>query len=162
MAFCELEEPSMPIAVQSPVQKLAHAFWKSLGNAAQCLALQRCAHAHFDEFDNFDVADEQRTSALLPRMRFPIPSVTGPKPTQHFFPRFDHSEWFRFDTDTLARMQDDNVSFQNPWTHNDNMSASTFFHGCPFGAVLGMIRAGGFIPGPGKCRKNGIKVKACF
>lgn len=113
-------------------------------------------------FDTFDLPGETPTSSLLPRISFPTPSLTGPLPVESF-EYIDPAEWAAFDISTLADMTfHEGPQMTDHWTQSENMSTLQLWHGTVLGAAIGMIGKGGFIPGPGKCRKNSRKVKCAF
>ena len=68
-------------------------------------------------------------------------------------PGFKATEWLRVDVDSYDGVLKE-VKVQRHWFHDQDMSTQTYFHGAPFGAVLGMLFFGGFIPGAGMCRKK--------
>ena len=75
--------------------------------------------------------------------------------------RLAPSEWIRI----AVRMQvgEDRVQWGDYFNQaSENLSLMCFYHGCPFGAVLGMINEGGFIPGEGTCTKKSRRVAGCF
>ena len=151
----------MPLWQLQGVASRHEAFSFTLSDQQRCMELNRRAHAHLDEFD-WDMPPQQHTSALMRHIRFPTPNVSKPIPvTCGSLPGFGEEEWERYDIDTCEGLQKE-VKFQIHWWNNENMSERTYYHGAPFGAVVGMIAAGGFIPGPGKCRKGSRRVSGCF
>ena len=124
------------------------------------MVLKSRAYNHFDYFD-YDLPPHLHTSALLRCMRFPVARIGKPQPVTTHHPGFDHEEWERFDLQSFAAIKSE-VRVQEHWWNNMCMSDKIYYHGAPFGAVLGMLAAGGFIPGPGKCRKNTRSVSGCF
>jgi len=169
VAALEVPRSSQPAVAQTPmplwqlqgVASRHEAFSFTLSDQQRCMELNRRAHAHLDEFD-WDMPPQQHTSALMRHIRFPTPNVSKPIPvTCGSLPGFGEEEWERYDIDTCEGLQKE-VKFQTHWWNNENMSERTFYHGAPFGAVVGMIAAGGFIPGPGKCRKGSRRVSGCF
>jgi hypothetical protein len=112
--------------------------------------------------DTFDKPGETPTSELLPCIDFPTPSLTGPLPVEPF-EYIDPKEWMAFDLSTHTDMKfEEGARMGDHWTESENMSQMRLFHGTVLGAAYGMIDAGGFIPGTGRCRKNSRKVRGAF
>ena len=65
---------------------------------------------------------------------------------------FSHEEWYEAVVE-IGAITTGNLL---PYWHQDGtkMSDQSYFHGCTLGAFVGMCNAGGFIAGPGSCRKN--------
>ena len=113
-------------------------------------------------FDTFDQPGETHTSLLLPHIKFPTPTLIGPLTVENF-QHIDPAEWAAFDISTFADMTEhDGDRMEDHWTQNENMSAMRLYHGTVMGAVFGIISAGGFVPGEGKCRKNSRARKGAF
>ena len=140
----------------SPSNVLAYVM---TGKDALGMQLTIRGRKHWDDFD-WDLPPQEHTSALLNRMRFPMPKVTPPQTMSHL-PGFAPEEWVRFDLESYADISKE-FKTEHHWWHSEDMSAKHYWHGAPWGAVVGMIAAGGFIPGPGTCRKNTRKVTGCF
>ena len=68
---------------------------------------------------------------------------------------FRSKEWFRFPVDTSCDRHECKDYVTN---ENENRTVmdynGKFFHGCPFGAFLGMLAKGGFVAGEGACKKS--------
>jgi len=95
-------------------------------------------------------------------MRFSTPSVSDVRFVETTLPFLDHTEWCRLRVDTQHGMHADGIVFRPHFRNTEHMSASFSCHGFAFGAVLGIVQAGGFIPGPGERRKNSLKVSGRF
>ena len=158
----ELEHVSLhkTISTVKTTDFTASAVFANLDERTYAELARRCA-GHVESF-NSDMPPEMRTSALWQLVHFPRPVVSKPasaKPTD--VPGFKATEWWRVDVDSYDGVLKE-VKVQHHWFHDQDMSTQTYFHGAPFGAVLGMMFAGGFIPGPGMCRKHTRKVSGCF
>ena len=126
--------------------------------------LLRIAAQYADTFD-WDLPREERTSELVQRIQFQTPTVKGPFPvsTVERFAYVDPEEWFAYDISTLVDMRyHEAARMRDHWSQSENMSQLQLFHGTVLGAACGMIGVGGFIPGPGKCRKNSRRVSGAF
>ena len=66
--------------------------------------------------------------------------------------KFDASEWYRFPVN-LPPMESYRDYVTNEWENRTQLGlAARLYHGCPFGAFLGMLFIGGFIAGPNPCK----------
>ena len=78
---------------------------------------------------------------------------------------FRTEEWFRFPVDMSSRWDPqackDYVTNEDE-NHTDMGFKGKLFHGCPFGAFLGMLGKGGFVAGEGACKKNTRSVSGAF
>lgn len=126
-------------------------------------ALCHKAAVYFDSFDTPGSPEVDKTSYLLARMTFATPSWKGPLPLPDGdFQHIDSAEWCCYESSTSMDMIQAGVTMNDYWTQSTNMSELRLFHGTVWGAVVGMLASGGFIPGPGRCRKNSRSVKGCF
>ena len=122
-------------------------FWEALCSKAA---------TYCDEFD-WNVNDENKTSTLYQRMKFPPASITGPFPVEQFA-NIDEKEWMKYNTNTFADMQARiGISYYmtQEWenlTLDEDGNVRCLYHGTVWGAAMGMVVKGGFIPGPGKCK----------
>jgi hypothetical protein len=129
--------------------------------------LQERSRKHLEEYQP-DVA------ALIQSLKFPPASLQN-NVEEHSglesFPglsTYSELNWAHLPKEEWCRVAVEmNIGEQARWTsywspQNIDMSSRFWYHGCPFGAFLGMLQAGGFIPGPNTCTKNSRKVKGAF
>ena len=76
--------------------------------------------------------------------------------------KFNASEWYRFPVD-LPPMESYRDYVTNEWENRTQLGlAARLYHGCPFGAFLGMLFIGGFIAGHNPCKKRTQSVIGAF
>ena len=131
-------------------------------------ALCTKALKYCDDYDR-NIAERDKTSNLCNRMTFPQASLTGPVPVESF-PDIDNKEWSKYNISTLTDMKAAGLGMSDfetqgleNMTHDMDGTRKRWFHGGCLGGLIGMIACGGgFIPGPGKCRKNSRSVQGAF
>lgn len=149
-------------AMQLSSPPLHEDFWHGIRNMVLLEALHEKAVSYLNYFDQ-DMPRHKRTSTLVQHIKFPTPSIDGPFPVEKFA-FIDPGEWIAYKVSTLEDMKNDGHHDRvgDYWSQSENMTKLRLFHGTVLGAVLGMIASGGFIPGPGQCRKGSRKLRGAF